>query len=96
MKSVLAILVALIPFASAAQENVPSLLRMAAEQGVKQLGTGSETMFLYRIRTRGASGEKRSSSLRQQNSKLFRCNPQRVAACRYSLRCRSIWEMARP
>ena len=53
MRNALAILVALIPFASTAQENVPSLFRMAAEQGIKQLGTGSETMFLYRFTRAG-------------------------------------------
>jgi hypothetical protein len=53
VRNALAILAALIPLASTPQENVPSLLRMAAEQGIKQLGAGSETMFLYRFTRAG-------------------------------------------
>ena len=54
----LAILASLLAVKVAAQENAPSLLRIAADQGIRQLGTRSDTIFLYRF-TRG--GQRRDA-----------------------------------
>jgi hypothetical protein len=48
-----AIVASLLAVAVAAQENTPSLLRIAANQGIRQLGAGSDTIFLYRFTRAG-------------------------------------------
>ena len=59
-----------------AQESVPSLLRMAADKGVHQLGAGSETIFLYRF-TRGGQ---RRDALVLTPSVTFETTPFRAAS----------------
>ena len=74
--AIVVIVVTMLAGVAIAQESVPSLLRIAADKGVHQLGAGSETIFLYRF-TRGGQ---RRDALVLTPSVTFETTPFRAAS----------------
>ena len=65
MKIAPAMVASLLAVVVAAQDNPPSLLRIAAGLGIRQLGSsGSDAMFLYRFTRAGQRRDVRRRGLR--------------------------------
>jgi len=76
VRATVVVVATMLAVVATAQNSVPSLLRIAADKGVHQLGAGSETIFLYRF-TRG--GQRRDALVLTPGTK-FESTPMQSAA----------------